>query len=395
MRKFIERALGKLSKLHVDQIRALLQDMAAENERLEAVLDSMTDGVMVADENHMLVLQNRPAGRLIPITPGENYEHPLWEVIADPEIAEFVHRTLTNQESVTDREFTLDTTAGARILSCSILPLVRGGVIQGNFLLAQDITERRGKEARLRRAESLAALTTLAAGVAHEIKNPLGSIGIHMQLIEKSLRNGSGENSALQEYVDVVNEEVERLNKIVVDFLFAVRPMDVDLREGDVNQVIQELLAFVRYELEERGIRIVEELEKELPSVELDDKYFKQALMNIVKNAMSAMPEGGVLRVTTLLRDREVLVTIADDGVGIPEELIEKIFEPYFTTRDYGSGIGLTMVYKVVKEHRGEISVSSEEGEGTSFTITLPVPQGELNLLSWEGKEDEIQYPDR
>lgn len=387
MRKFIERALGKLSKLHVDQIRALLQDMATENERLEAVLDSMTEGVMVADESHKLVLQNRPAGRLLPITPGENYEHPLWEVIADPEIAEFVRKTLTNQESVTEQEFALEVAGGSRVLSCSILPLVRGGTIQGNFLLVQDITERRGREARLRRAESLAALTTLAAGVAHEIKNPLGSIGIHMQLIEKSLKKNANSNAGLQEYVDVVNEEVERLNKIVVDFLFAVRPMDVDLREGDLNQVIKDLLGFVRYELEESGIHVAEELDEQLPLVELDEKYFKQALMNIVKNAMSAMPEGGVLRVSTSRRDEEVMVTISDNGVGIPEDLIEKIFEPYFTTRDYGSGIGLTMVYKVVKEHRGEISVSSQEGKGTTFTITLPVPQGEVNLIGWEGSE--------
>ncbi len=386
MRKFIERALGKLSKLHVDQIRSLLQDIAAENERLEAVLDSMTDGVMVTDGDHNLVLQNRPASRLLPIAPGENYEHPLWEVIADPEIAEFVHHALTNQESVTDQEFTLGLGGSSRTLSCSILPLVRGGSIQGNFLLVEDVTERKGKEARLRRAESLAALTTLAAGVAHEIKNPLGSIGIHMQLIQKSLKQGNADEERLQEYIDVVNEEVERLNKIVVDFLFAVRPMDVELQDGDVNQVVRDLLGFVRYELEENGIQVEEELEEELPAVELDEKYLKQALMNIVKNAMSAMPEGGTLRVATVSRGDEVEIRISDNGVGMSEDVLEKIFEPYFTTRDFGSGIGLTLVYKVVKEHRGDISVSSQEGNGSAFTISLPVPQREINLLSWEGE---------
>jgi two-component system, sporulation sensor kinase E len=386
MRKFIERALGKLSKLHVDQIRSLLQDIAAENERLEAVLDSMTDGVMVTDVEHNLVLQNRPVSRLLPIAPGENYEHPLWEVIADPEIAEFVRHALTNQESVMDKEFALDIGATSRILNCSVLPLVRGGIIQGNFLLVQDVTERKGKEARLRRAESLASLTTLAAGVAHEIKNPLGSIGIHMQLIQKSLKQGESNEERLQEYIDVVNEEVERLNKIVVDFLFAVRPMDVELRDGDVNQVIRDLIGFVRYELEENGIQVEEDLEEELPAVELDEKYLKQALMNIVKNAMSAMPEGGTLRVSTINRREEVEIRVSDNGVGMSEDVLEKIFEPYFTTRDFGSGIGLTLVYKVVKEHRGEISVNSQEGRGTAFIISLPVPQREINLLSWEGE---------
>jgi signal transduction histidine kinase len=386
MRKFIERALGKLSKLHVDQIRSLLQDIAAENERLEAVLDSMTDGVMVTDEEHNLVLQNRPATRLLPIAPGENYEHPLWEVIADPEIAEFVHHALINQESVRDREFTLDVGRTPRILNCSVLPLVRGGSIQGNFLRVQDVTEKKGRDARLRRAESLASLTTLAAGVAHEIKNPLGSIGIHMQLIERSLKQGEPEGARLQEYIDVVNEEVERLNKIVVDFLFAVRPMDVELHDGDVNQVVRDLLGFIRYELLESHIEVIEDLDEELPKVEIDEKYLKQALMNIVKNAMSAMPEGGTLRISTVNRGDEVEIRLSDTGVGMSEDVLEKIFEPYFTTRDFGSGIGLTLVYKVVKEHKGEISVSSQEGQGSTFTITLPVPQREINLLSWEGE---------
>lgn len=388
MRKFVERALAKLSKLHVDQIRSLLRDIAAENERLEAVLDSMTDGVLVADEKHNLVLQNRPAGRLLPLVPGDRYEHPLWEVIADEEISEFVYHVLTNEESVQDREFALEIGTTPRILSCSILPLVRGGSIQGNFLFVQDVTEKRSREARLRRAESLASLTTLAAGVAHEIKNPLGSIGIHMQLIERSLRSSPEAHAKLHGFVEVVNEEVERLNKIVVDFLFAVRPMDLELQMGDVNQVVQDLLNFVRYELQYSDIELVEELESELPQVEIDEKYLKQALMNVIKNAMNAMPEGGILKVTTRHREDRVLLTVEDTGVGMSEEVRQKIFEPYFTTKDFGSGIGLTLVYKVVKEHKGDITVNSQEGKGSTFTITLPVPQGDISLLSWEGSAE-------
>ncbi len=390
MRKFIERAIDKLGKLDHSQIRSLILDLAGENERTQLVLDSMRDGVMVCDTQHNLVLVNKTVERLIPLNAHEPLERPVWESIQDQEISAFVQRSLVNQDSVHDREFTLDSGGTTRMLSCTILPLVGSGTIQGTILHVQDITEKRGREARLRRAESLASLTTLAAGVAHEIKNPLGSIGIHIQLMQKALKRDEGrdvDRDRLESYLEVVNEEVDRLNRIVVDFLFAVRPINVQLEERDLNDVIRDLLKFVRYELEEANIELTAELDPVLEPIALDEKYLKQALMNMVKNAIAAMPEGGTLLVQTSRRGDEVVLRISDNGVGMSEDVMGKIFEPYFTTKDFGSGIGLTLVYKVIKEHRGEISVISHEGKGTTFTITLPVPQTRQHLLSWNGAQ--------
>lgn len=391
MRKFIERAIEKLGKLDQSQIRSLILDLAGENERKQLVLDSIRDGVMVCDTQHNLVLVNKTVERLISLTVHEPLERPVWESIQDPEISAFVQRSLVNQDSVHDREFTLDTGGTTRMLSCTILPLVGAGVIQGTILHVQDITEKRGREARLRRAESLASLTTLAAGVAHEIKNPLGSIGIHIQLMQKALlrdMDGEVDRDRLESYLEVVNEEVDRLNRIVVDFLFAVRPINVQLEERDLNEVIRDLLKFVRYELEEAGIELTAELDPVLDPIALDEKYLKQALMNMVKNAIAAMPDGGTLLVQTTRRGDEVVLRISDNGVGMSDDVMGKIFEPYFTTKDFGSGIGLTLVYKVIKEHMGEISVISHEGKGTTFTITLPVPQTRQHLLSWNGAQE-------
>lgn len=387
MRGFVWRALEKLSKLDSAQIEQLLQTVAAENERLAVVLDSMNDGVMVADEAHSLTLVNKATERLVPLVSGRIIgDRPIWQVIADPDIAAFVQTALENDESVADREFALEHGGTTRILSCSIIPLVQAGHIRGNILQLVDISEKRGREARLRRAESLASLTTLAAGVAHEIKNPLGSIGIHNQLIRK-LVSGLPDDEAerINGYLTVIDEEIERLNKIVVDFLFAVRPMDTHLEDGDLNELIDELLRFVQFELEQNDIELVRDLDPQLPSLHLDGKYFKQAVMNLVKNAISAMPEGGMLRVSTQARGDQALLRISDNGSGMSPEVRDKIFEPYFTTKDFGSGIGLTLVYKVVKEHAGDISVISKEGHGTTFTITLPLPQREKHLLGWEG----------
>ena len=277
-----------------------------------------------------------------------------------------------------------------RILSVTIEPLVRQGHIQGNIVHAVDITDKRSREARLRRAESLASLTTLAAGVAHEIKNPLGSIGIHIQLIQKALAKEDVDREKVLGFVDVVNEEVDRLNRIVVDFLFAVRPVDVEPEPSDLNQIIRDLLDFLRFELKELNVATEAHLADELPELDLDQKFVKQALMNLVKNALAAMPNGGTLSFSTERRGDEVLLRIMDTGEGISEENLGKIFEPYFTTKDFGSGIGLTLVYKVVKEHKGEISVVSQPGEGTTFSILFPIPQRVQHLLSWSGESGEV-----
>ncbi len=391
MRKFIERALAKLSKLDADQIHALMYDLAFEHERLNGVLDSLSDAIMVADVENNLIVFNKAAERLVPFTGSEGYDRPIWESITDDEISRFVEQTLETQESIRDREFALDRGGMTRLLAFTVTPLVRNGQIQGTIIHAEDVSERRGREARLRRAESLASLTTLAAGVAHEIKNPLGSIGIHMQLIQKALsRIDAEEVDQIGGYVDVVNEEVERLNRIVVDFLFAVRPMDTKLEDRDLNAIVHDLLEFVRFELEEANIEIQEELAEDLPTLEIDEKYLKQALLNIVKNAISAMPDGGTLTASSRQQGDIVVLKITDTGLGMSDEVLNKIFEPYFTTKDFGSGIGLTMVYKVAKEHMGDISVVSQEGKGSSFSISFPVPQREQHLLNYEGGSNEV-----
>jgi signal transduction histidine kinase len=250
----------------------------------------------------------------------------------------------------------------------------------------EDITEKRRKEAQLRRAESLASLTTLAAGVAHEIKNPLGSLSIHIQLIRKALKGKEAiEASLIERHLGVVDEEIDRLNKIVVDFLFAVRPMDVQLRESDPGQLVAGVAEFIRPEAEKTGIMVELDIAESLPRMALDERLMKQAILNLVKNALAAMPGGGKLRLSAQRVEDEVRIGIEDSGVGISEADLPKIFEPYFTTKENGTGLGLTITFKIVREHDGEISVTSRPGQGSSFVIILPVPQKERRLLPYDG----------
>jgi signal transduction histidine kinase len=194
----------------------------------------------------------------------------------------------------------------------------------------------------------------------------------------------------LDKYIGVVNEEIDRLNRIVVDFLFAVRPMTLEYREGDINALIEELTEFVWHELGQARIKCILDLDKDLRRFRFDERYIKQALLNLIKNAMAAMPNGGTLSITTKEKDGEAHISVKDTGIGIPENNLSKIFEPYFTTRDSGSGLGLTLVFKIIREHRGEITVKSKEGEGTTFFIVLPIPQKERRLITFEGGDYEV-----
>jgi len=160
--------------------------------------------------------------------------------------------------------------------------------------------------------------------------------------------------------------------------------MDTRIKSEDINKLSEDLLDFVKYELEENSIQIETNLSQKVPKIEIDIKYMKQVLLNIIKNAIAAMPNGGLLTLNTFRKEDRVHIQIQDNGVGISEENMAKIFEPYFTTKDFGSGLGLTVVFKIIKEHGGEISLKSKEGEGTTFTISLPLPQSERSLLVWE-----------
>lgn len=393
MRRFFERALAKSSKMNEGQLRDLLFALAAENERLETALDSMLDGIVVCDREHQPIIYNKAAERILGLGAGagpDPAERPLWLGLSDRELADFLRETLEGEESVFDREFDVNAQGRDRLISVSASPLVSEGRIEGTIVHLEDITEKRKREAQLRRAESLASLTTLAAGVAHEIKNPLGSISIRIQLIQKAAKGKkSVPVESLQHHLGVVTEEVERLNKIVVDFLFAVRPMNVELRDGDPSALVTETADFIRYEAEKSGVSVETRIGAGIPRVLLDKRYMKQAVLNLAKNALAAMPDGGTLAFVVEAKDGEVHISVEDSGTGIAEEDLSKIFEPYYTTKDMGTGLGLTITFKIVKEHQGEISVTSKPGYGSTFTISLPVPQKDKRLLSWRENADE------
>ena len=381
MRKLIRRALKSLDRLDHDRLHALVQELLSDNEHLEMVLSSIPGGIVVSGEDDRILMFNKPARRLLPLAVPDPIDMKVWEVIATADLSRYLRDALEEDRGAPMRDFPVRTRGGSCILSCGVLPLVDEGRIMGSMLYVEDVTESRAEEARFKRAEGLASLTTMAAGVAHEIKNPLASMSIHLQLMCRQIENGCEAAAEFRGTLEILNEEVERLDDIVSDYLFAVRPPSSRPVPSDINAVILDLLKFMRFEVEKAGVRVVQLLDDSLPPVPLDEGSMKRAVLNLIKNALSAMPAGGELKLQTRNEGDSVSINVSDTGEGIPEEIQGKIFEPYFTTRDTGSGLGLTVVYKVVREHGGDLQMDSVPDRGTTFRISIPAPRSERRML--------------
>lgn len=224
-------------------------------------------------------------------------------------------------------------------------------------------------EEQLRRADRLSALGELSAGMAHEIRNPLGSIKGAAEI----LRDDYGPDAPKREFIQILLKEADRLNQILQEFLSFARPTPPELKQEDVNEVIESVLALTAQSARSSRITVEQRLDRTIGKRDLDAGLLKQAFLNLVLNAIQAMPAGGRLTVGSALRPGGIEVQIADTGAGITPENRKKLFSPFFTTKKEGTGLGLAITFRIIQNHRGTIDVESEPGKGTTFTVRIPI----------------------
>jgi signal transduction histidine kinase len=276
----------------------------------------------------------------------------------------------------------------------------------GVALILHDATEARQKTFEAIESERIQALTLLAASVAHEIGNPLNALHIHLQLMERELkklqtstgpplRDGPKPRSQnlsvetdtaesagkLDQYLKVAKGELNRLDYIVTQFLQAIRPAAPQLKPGSLNEAMERTLDLLRPELENRGLNVKLKLAEPLPLAPIDAMQIQQVLVNLIKNAMQAMTKGGTLTLQTGERSDEAWLSVSDNGGGIPPEQISRIFEPFYTTKKKGTGLGLMIVQRIVRAHDGRIDLESHVGRGTTFRVWLPLHERKPRLL--------------
>lgn len=224
-------------------------------------------------------------------------------------------------------------------------------------------------EEQLRRADRMSALGQLSAGMAHEIRNPLGAIQGAVEI----LRDDYDEKDAKYEFIRILLKETDRLNRIVQEFLGFARPKQPELRQADVNEELESVLVLTAQEARKSGVTVDKRLNPAVGKQRLDAGLLNQAFLNLVLNALQSMPRGGVLTVESSLNNSMVVVRIADTGVGISEENRKKLFSPFFTTKKNGTGLGLAITYRIIENHHGVIDVASEPGKGTTFLVKIPI----------------------
>lgn len=242
------------------------------------------------------------------------------------------------------------------------------------FSLRRAIDKTRELEKRAMLSERLAFVGTLAGGLAHEIKNPLSTFNINLQLLMEDVQSMTGENSKkVHVKIEALQKEVQRLEEILNDFLRFARGQKLELEDRDINEVVDEVVDFVTPEIKQKNIVILKSYDAHLPSCRIDSNLIKQAVLNVIINAEQAMENGGELMIRTSRNKKYIQIDITDTGVGIPKDIIDKIFQVYFSTKKTGTGLGLPTTKRIVEEHKGIISVQSEEGKGTNFSIKLPI----------------------
>lgn len=398
MQRYVSRAKSKASKLSNDQILSLFESVSEENQVFHSIFESLSTALVILDQNFYLLRNNKVAESSLPFSvhleDTKATAVPFWEVIDDKDISAFFKNCYNKNITNSVEDFTFTTTGGSvRFVTITIMPLVLENEIKGHIVTITDITEKKNQQVRLQRMENLASLTNLAAGMAHEIKNPLGAISIHIQLIQKALEKARQNEDKLpakkfvEDHIDVVNEEIDHLNSLVMDFLLAVRPVNASLQLKNPRDVITSVSDFFGPEFNKNGIEIKTLFSDNADNVRimLDEKLFREVLINFAQNSLAAIKssgrEKGIFAVSTEVSELKYIVRITDNGCGMNEDTLSKIFEPYFTTKANGTGLGMTTVYKIVKEFSGEVRVKSVLGEGTEFVLVFPIPQKDTKLL--------------
>jgi PAS domain S-box-containing protein len=383
---FLEKVLGRIDKLDDKMLRGIVEKLARDKGFLETVFNALEEGVLVVDGAGRVIYFNRAATELIGIrapvnglpTIGEYLDDVDWTAVMAPS------RSLPSDGAIRIIRRELEVLyPRRRALDVSITPAaIGGGETQEAVVILRDISEKREQTARALESERVGAITLLAAGVAHEIGNPLNSLHIHLQLMERDLKDlPASTQKKLGKSVKIAKEEVARLDYIISQFLGAVRPAPLQLKPVSVNALLGEVLQFMETEIRNRGVKVETELSQALPVTRLDADQVKQAFFNLIKNGLQAMSSGGRLTVKTDDLGDHVIITIGDTGEGIAPERIKKIFEPFYTTKETGTGLGLLIVDRVVRQHGGWVEVASEKGKGTTFRIAFPTSEKRTRML--------------
>lgn len=379
--QFFDKIIKNFDKVSDIEKKRIIERLALLSNSQNIIIENLEEGIIAIDINGIIQGINKKACFLLSI-PRNSEDKAISKCINNTNIGRLILELL--EANNTDTKIIKDD-KNDRMLQIDILPLGDSGIIIGTLIKIFDITKSYESAQKLKRAEQLASFTTLAAGVAHEIKNPLGSISIYVQLIEKIIKKNMYNDcqcyNEFRDYCNIIKEEISRLEDTINSFLFSVRKLVLNLEDININSLILSTVDFLKYEIENNNIKIDIKFDIENLILKIDEKYIKQCLINIIQNSIDSIIEKkkhnksdeNNISIKLKLLDNYGLISIKDTGIGIKEEELSKIFEPYFTTKRNGTGLGLTNVIRIIEAHNGSFNIESKYGFGSEAIIKLPL----------------------
>jgi PAS domain S-box-containing protein len=381
--EFLEKILGKIEKIDRPSLQKYLQELRNEALFFHRIIDSAAAGILVVTSDAKIAFISRAARTLLGISLSAPLKTRLFlrDVIKDRELRDFVGGHLNGETHVVAREVEV-LHPRHLFFSVSMSPLQNErGDYEGSVVMMQDVSYVYEEDRETRRSKNIGSMNRLAAGIAHEIGNPLNSINIHLKLIQRDLETLAGPaRDRIREMIDVIQGETQRLDSLVRNFLKAARWSSLRIKEANINGVVNEAVTLMNPEIREAGIKLQTLLDTGMPASLMDAQLMRQVFINIIKNAIQSMSQGGTITIRTERKDKIMMLVFRDQGAGIKDDDLPHIFEPYFTTKESGSGLGLMIVHNIIQEHGGRIEVRSKRGFGTTFTILLPLRRDKLQL---------------
>jgi len=383
--QFYKKAFQRLEQIDKQSLARWVKELDQENADLQSALHQAREAILMITSEGRVSFVNRAAELMLAIETNLACGHFLHEVVKDPHLASVLQKTTSQAQEIYDEPIQILVPRHLH-LRLSVVAIVgephKGTSDLNRYLISlipESSNEQKTKEAY--QHERLSSMLTLASGIAHEIGNPLNSINIHLQLLSEQLKKiPAKERGRLSHSVNIVLDETKRLDQIVRHFLRATRRKPIHFQDSNVHDVLNELLSLTKPELDKNKIIVRTDFDAKMPNFLFDVERISQVFMNLVKNAIQAMPMSGTLTITTEENQNQCQITFTDTGKGIDQAALNKIFDAYYTTKEEGTGLGLIIAYQIIREHGGRIEVDSDIGSGTSVHVLLPIRKEKLPL---------------
>ncbi|MBU1862580.1 MAG: PAS domain-containing protein [Candidatus Omnitrophica bacterium] len=379
---FLDKFLKRLDKIDRTSLENYVRKISNEKDFAYTILNECPEGILIINTQGIVTFSNNAAQDILVRSQAEVMPS-LQTVFEDKVLYDFIRKHFEQSQRVVHKRMEV-LKPKQMCLRISLIPLYdhkgRGSIgpdMIAYIVIIHDLCIE-DELALSQQQDTIESITKLAAGIAHEIGNPLNTINIYLQLINQSIKSGKIDD--ISQWIKIVSSETKRLDKIVKNFLNMTRSKIGFFKEGNINKCIENATHFLMPEIKHRNITIDMKLDTQIPIFFINAEKLYEAFLNIIKNSIEAMPDGGVLEIKSTLKGNLVSIICKDTGVGIDEEDLPHIFDAYYTSKEEGSGLGLMNVYNIVKTHRGRVHVESKPGHGTVVMVMIPLRREKLQL---------------